>query len=218
VHIINTLVATGHEGVYPGFYAPYASRLERLDACFGDFIAQLKVEGLFDNSVIILSADHGDSLGEEGRWGHRTYLVPEVVRIPLIVQLPRALQSILVTDLGRMSLLTDIAPTLLSLLDPSHVDEPPPYGSRLYVRPGGELRERRRSEVMLMSSYGPTYGLLRRNGRRLYLADLADGTESTYGLDAVGDHRRPLHDAERRLNETKLVGHLQDYEQLYQRQ
>jgi len=218
VHIINTLVATGDERVYPGFYAPVASRLERIDTCFGDFMNVLKAEGLFDNSVIVLTADHGDSLGEEGRWGHRSYLVPEVVRIPLIIHLPSALQTTMATDLGRMSLLTDVAPTLLSLLDPSHADEPPPYGARLYVQPGEELRDRRRSSTMMMSSYGPTYGLLRRNGSRLYVADLTNGLETTYALGAVGAKPRPLGDADRRLNEAELVRHLRDLEQLYHRQ
>jgi arylsulfatase A-like enzyme len=54
-------------GSYPGLYAPYASRVRRMDACFGSFVDDLKARGLFDRSIIIVTADHGDSLGEEGR-------------------------------------------------------------------------------------------------------------------------------------------------------
>ncbi len=64
-------------GDYRGFYAPYASRLHRLDAAFGRFIAFLKQRGRYDHSLIVFTADHGDSLGEEGRFGHAYTLFPE---------------------------------------------------------------------------------------------------------------------------------------------
>ena len=57
-------------GNYGGFFPPYASRVHRMDAAFGKFIQYLKARGLYDNSVVVLTADHGDSLGEDGRWGH----------------------------------------------------------------------------------------------------------------------------------------------------
>src|SRR5262249_32258016 len=80
-------------GQYGGFYAPYPSRVRRMDGCFGNFVRFLKARGMFENSIIALTADHGDSLGEEGRWGHAYALVPEVVRVPLIVHVPKAYQA-----------------------------------------------------------------------------------------------------------------------------
>ena len=55
---------------YPGFYAPYASRLKRADEGFGEFLSSLRELGMYDDSIIVLTSDHGDSLGEDGRWGH----------------------------------------------------------------------------------------------------------------------------------------------------
>jgi Sulfatase len=69
------------------------ARLERIDACLGRFVSFLKARGRYDNSIIVLASDHGDSLGENGRWGHAMWLFPEDVRLPLIVHAPRALQS-----------------------------------------------------------------------------------------------------------------------------
>ena len=46
-----------------------------------------KQRGLYDDSVVIVTADHGDSLGEDGRMGHAYTLYPEIVRIPLLVHL-----------------------------------------------------------------------------------------------------------------------------------
>ena len=75
---------------YGAFYAPYASRVRRLDACFGEFIDDLKSRGLFDHSLIVVTADHGDSLGEQGRMGHAYTIFPEILQVPLIVHLPSA--------------------------------------------------------------------------------------------------------------------------------
>ena len=73
---------------YDAFYPPYASRVRRFDECFGGFLNDLKAKGLYDDSLIVLTSDHGDSLGEEGRWGHAYTLFPEVVQVPLLVHLP----------------------------------------------------------------------------------------------------------------------------------
>ena len=104
---------TVEPGDYDGFYAPYASRLHRLDEGFGRFIADLKRRGKFDDSLIIVTADHGDSLGEEGRFGHAYYLFPEVVRIPMFIHLPAAWRQGLSQDPQVLAFLTDLTPTLL---------------------------------------------------------------------------------------------------------
>jgi hypothetical protein len=63
------------------FFKPAVAALSRVDACFGQLIAYLKVRQLYDDSIVILTADHGDSYGEAGRWGHAFYLAPETLRI-----------------------------------------------------------------------------------------------------------------------------------------
>ncbi len=73
----------------------------------------LQERGLYDNSIIILASDHGESLGTDGNWGHQFFLFPEDVRIPLIVRLPPAMRERFTTDLARVTLLRDVAPTLL---------------------------------------------------------------------------------------------------------
>ena len=121
VHILNTQRGgqSSLDGDYPGFYAPYASRLRRADACFGDFISFLRRTGRYDNAIIVLTTDHGDSLGEDGYWGHSTWLTPEVIRIPLVIKLPEAQRTSLTTDLDRIAFATDIAPTLYGVLQPA---------------------------------------------------------------------------------------------------
>ena len=71
---------------YPGFFPQVAAQVEEIDGCFGRFIAFLKERGMYNDSVIVITSDHGDSLGDALRWGHSSTMFPEVVRIPLIVR------------------------------------------------------------------------------------------------------------------------------------
>ena len=51
--------------------------MRRLDGCFGAFVDDLKASGLYDDSLIVLTSDHGDSLGEQGRMGHAYTVFPK---------------------------------------------------------------------------------------------------------------------------------------------
>jgi hypothetical protein len=100
----------------------------------------------------------------------------------LIVHVPLALKSELTTDLARVAFLTDIAPTMYALLGHEVRNLGPLFGSPLFVPANGELPSRRRDSFLLVSSYGPTYALLRRNGRALYVSDVAAGREFAFDL------------------------------------
>ena len=189
-NIVSAKVPPGES--YPGFHGPYAARVRRIDACFGEFIETLKRTRLYDNSVIILTSDHGDSLGEGQRWGHGFTAFPEVLRIPLIIHVPASLRARMSADLGRLSFSTDITPTLYALLgEPPSTDGPRGIrhllmGSPLLADPSTDLSWRRRESYLVASSYGPVFGLLGHNGRRLYLADAVEAREYAYELGPDG--------------------------------
>jgi hypothetical protein len=214
VHLLNTRSGKTLSPVegYPGFYAPYASRLRRLDACFGAFVSYLKERAIYDDSIIVLTSDHGDSLGENGQWGHQFGLFPEHIRIPLIVHLPEALRTAVTADLSRVAFLTDLAPTLYALVGHEVEDHGPLFGSPLFVPRDREPRPRRRESFLLTSSYGPTYGLLRRNGRSLYVSDVAAGREFAFDLsrDPLGA-RVDVTDDLRQLNQRLIRQHLEAF-------
>ena len=205
VHLINTR-HEGHAATsdadYPGFYGPYASRLKRIDGCFGDFVSYLKRERRYDDSIIIVTSDHGDSLGEEGLWGHAFWLFPEDIRIPLLLKVPASLKPELTTDLGRIAFSTDIAPTLYTLLQHDVRDPGPIFGAPLIVPRGTDLPPRRRESYLVTSSYAPTYALLRRNGRSLYVSDLFERKEFAFDLSREPIGTQVLVDsAVRRVNQ-----------------
>jgi len=217
VHLLNTRSgASDTKAEYAGFYAPYATRLQRIDGCFGQFVDFLKARGLYDDSVIILTSDHGDSLGEEGRWGHQFYIRPEILRVPLIVGVPAKLRARLTTDLGGLAFLTDITPTLYALLGYAFRDAGPGFGQPLFVGAGDAPRSRRREPFLVVSSYGASYGSLRRNGRLLYAIDLVNRKEDAFTMsrEPLGEER-PASDALRRLGQADILAGLGQVEQLF---
>jgi arylsulfatase A-like enzyme len=190
---------------YPGFFAPYASRVRAIDACFGRFIAFLKEQNLYEQSVIVLTSDHGDSLGEEGRWGHGFTTFPEVLSIPLVIHLPPALRSDVEADLTRVAFATDITPTLYALLGLQPEPLGTQFGMPLFVAPGTDVSARRQESFLIASSYGPTYGLIQDNGRSLYIADGTYGREFAFDLRAGPAGRRvEVTDADRRANRQRI--------------
>ena len=183
---------------YPGFSEAYAARVHRIDSCFGQFVDALKEIGLYDDSVIVVSADHGDSLGEEQRWGHAYTLFPEVMRIPIIVHLPPQIDERVAADLGRVAFSTDLTPTLYSLLGYRLSNLGPLFGAPLFDAPDVDWSHRRRESLFLASSYGAVYALLSQNGRRLYIADGINEREYAYEVTAdVLGRRVGLTDDER---------------------
>jgi len=54
-----------------------------------ELITALKEKNIFDNSLIIVTSDHGQLLGEHGRIGHGTFLYDELLRIPLLIKYPK---------------------------------------------------------------------------------------------------------------------------------
>jgi arylsulfatase A-like enzyme len=171
---------------YPGFYAPYASRIRRMDTCFGEFVSSLQQQGLYQNSVVILTSDHGDSLGEDGRWGHAYTLFPEILRIPLIVHLPDGLRRT-ASDSGP-AFLTDITPTLYDLLGRRPTMNHELFGRSLLNDLSTGRPPQPRDRYLVASSYGPTYGVLGGDGRSLYLVDATNYRDYYFdlGTDPAG--------------------------------
>ncbi|HEV2988589.1 MAG TPA: sulfatase-like hydrolase/transferase [Candidatus Angelobacter sp.] len=166
---------------YPGFEAAYAARMKSIDKCFGGFIEFLKSRGLYSNSLVVLTADHGDSLGEKGRWGHAYNVVPEVARIPLIVHLPESAAQT-VYDQNAPAFLVDVTPSLYYLLGHHPIEQNPLFGHPLFTMTPDENPRKAKSSYVIASSYGAVYGLLSNEGNRysLYVANAVDYKDYFY--------------------------------------
>lgn len=97
---------------YQESFRQYYAAIEGLDHEFGRLIAYLKDNGLYEDTVIVLSADHGDAMGSHGLYGKNIWY-EESIRIPLIIHasgLGCGKKHSFVTSADQM-------PTLLDLLD-----------------------------------------------------------------------------------------------------
>jgi len=95
----------------------YMAAVTGLDVQLGRIVGYLKEKGLFDDTVLVLSADHGDMLGSHGIYGKNTWY-EESIRIPLIVHD----RDIPCGEYSGPIVSEDQLPTLLELLG---VESPP---------------------------------------------------------------------------------------------
>ena len=71
--------------------ANYSASVTQCDRWFGFFLEQMKVMGLLDNSLIIVTSDHGHSMADSDYIGKSGYPSrPEVYDVPLMIRLPKA--------------------------------------------------------------------------------------------------------------------------------
>jgi arylsulfatase A-like enzyme len=66
----------------------YDGALAFADHELGRLIDSLRQEGLYEQTLIAVTSDHGEFLGEHGLRGHRQALYESVLQIPMIVKLP----------------------------------------------------------------------------------------------------------------------------------
>jgi len=100
----------------PDFYiAQYDAAIRFFDAQLKLLIGKLKDLGLYDNTVIIISADHGELLGEHGYYfGHGIFLYEPLLKVPLIIKTcPSVKRQDIQEPVGAS---VDIAPTVLDML------------------------------------------------------------------------------------------------------
>jgi arylsulfatase A-like enzyme len=94
-------------------HARYDENIVYADHVVGDFIDWLKQTGRFDRSVIIISADHGESF--EHNWLLHTgpHLYNDLIRIPLMIHLPGQRAGLRVEQAGEQ---VDLLPTILDVV------------------------------------------------------------------------------------------------------
>jgi arylsulfatase A-like enzyme/Tfp pilus assembly protein PilF len=93
---------------------PYAGEIDYTDYCIGLVIDKLKALGLYDSSLIIITSDHGESLGEHGELTHGYFIYDSVQKVPLIFKHPEKMEPIRISE--RVGVV-DIFPTVCKQLD-----------------------------------------------------------------------------------------------------
>ncbi len=92
---------------------PYDGEIAFADSQVGRLLQFLKDKGVYQNTIIVLSGDHGESLGEHGEKTHGFFIYNATLHVPLIIRAPE-LKTVKLVEASTS--LTDIMPTVLNLL------------------------------------------------------------------------------------------------------
>lgn len=91
----------------------YLNGVRATDEIVGQIATRLKELKLADNTLLIVTGDHGEAFGDHGQTVHGFTVYEEEVRIPLLIINPAIPREV---DINRMGRQIDIAPTILSIL------------------------------------------------------------------------------------------------------
>ncbi len=92
---------------------PYRGEVEYTDYQLGKFFSFLRDEGIMENSIIVITSDHGESLGEHKEETHGFFIYESTVWAPLIIRTPFSFPKKRVKNIVEH---VDIVPTLLDML------------------------------------------------------------------------------------------------------
>lgn len=93
--------------------AIYDSAISYQDARLGELVAALQRLGIYEQTMIVVTADHGEELFEDGRCGHGGSLRETLVRVPLLVHYPARIAPGVVEEGVEQ---VDVLPTILDAI------------------------------------------------------------------------------------------------------
>ena len=67
------------------YHSLYQGEIQYVDHCIGDLLEALKEKGLLDQTLVVVTADHGEEFLDHGLFGHGNSLYEELIRVPLII-------------------------------------------------------------------------------------------------------------------------------------
>jgi choline-sulfatase len=94
-------------------HEPYDAEVAYTDAMIGRLLDDLRSAGQLDRTLVVVAADHGESLGEHGERTHGTFVYESTMRVPWIVW---SANGVARGTFGGLVRLIDLAPTTLDLL------------------------------------------------------------------------------------------------------
>ena len=105
----------------------YDGEIRATDELLGRFFGLLRQRGLWDDTLVIVTSDHGEEFFDHGEKGHKKNLYQETVQVPLFVKYPRRVAAAPPAGSrdSRLVSLVDVVPTVLELAgapaaDPTH--------------------------------------------------------------------------------------------------
>lgn len=159
--------------------ALYDSEIASADEAVGRLLDTMKELGVYDRSLITVTADHGEAFHDHGHWQHSITLYEELVRIPLIVKWPGD------SPRGRVGSQVSQVDIFTTVLDTVGLKPPPTDGIDLLGFVEGNSKTKRRRRVISENAWRSPAGWARkiaiRTEKLKYIVTLAtsEGIEPT---------------------------------------
>lgn len=193
----------------------YDGEIRYMDYLLSDFIDFFKRKNLYDDTLLIIAADHGEHFGEYGLAYHSFSLFEELLNVPLIIKWPENYDHSSRISLGNVShdlvSLIDIAPTICGWLDievPSEMQgrdltTNPGHDAVFaeYDRPQPPKRDRLLDEYADFEAYDRGLQMVRTSEFKLIQSTL--GQETLYKIEDEGE--TPVENAEMQQRLSKLM-------------
>ncbi len=101
--------------------SPYDGEVAFADAIVASVLDRLRAANLLERTLVVVTADHGESLGDHGEATHSMFVYEAAIRVPLILWRPGRLSPRVVGEPVR---LIDVAPTVLALVGAAPLPAP----------------------------------------------------------------------------------------------
>ena len=169
------------------FRALYFGFMTQLDAALGDLVAGMEERGLMENTIVVFTSDHGDNLGEHGRF-YKGNMYEGSVRVPLMVHWPAHKlkeRKIISDNLSHV----DLVPTMLEAVG-IEAPEYMPGKNMLPLMKGKESWEDHEvySEYYSNRSWEPSQLMLKKGDFKLvYTTDTEFGDWETWFFNVKED-------------------------------
>lgn len=210
----------GFDKINPEFYPvgcshkkikKYDTEVGFVDFYIGEFFHKIKEYGLYEDSLIIFLADHGESFGEHNYYGHGRRLYNSGLHVPLIVKLPRFEAKN--TEVNRHVHLLDVAPMILSELgypipgemEGKNLFDPETRERLLFFESYKGAVHSERDETFSLKVKPVRYGLLKDNYKLIF----DDGFEA-YNLEKDHFELRNIYKSSE-IPFVKMTAHLREF-------
>jgi len=166
--------------VYAGIVAGYDAEIRYMDHHLGRLLDAVAVSPRSDETLIIITGDHGESFGEHYYFGHTLHLYEDNVRVPLLVRPPGTSKA------RRIGEPVQNHRVFSSILAEAGIDMPPKVATRRLDAAGGIVLTELNNSSLILKMFGDSSFV--RNLRAIYeppykLVEASSGAVELFDLD-----------------------------------
>lgn len=163
----------------------YKNNIMYADHLANQVFEALKEHGMFESTMIVVTSDHGESMGEHGYFGHNKSVFEQMIWVPMVIKVPGVEASRISQQIGWI----DIFPTFAELFDLEH--EPVEFQGRsvapllmgMEQEPADYYYSRAAGNAIIWGFRGETHKFVMHEDRDFYFNYVEDPLETNNLID-----------------------------------